>query len=66
MLAARMAVYSPALSLERESMKLRKATGIDSIHPPGSIGIYTDNIARFSDFTVSMMDLKVPAGTVHL
>lgn len=47
-------------------MKLREAQGIDSIHPPGTIGIYTDNIARFSDFTVSMIDLKVPAGTIHL
>ena len=47
-------------------MKLREAHGIDSHHPPGSVGIYTDHIARFSDFTVSFIDLKVPKGTVHL
>lgn len=47
-------------------MKLREANGVATHHPPGSVGIYTDNIARFSDFTVSMIDLKVPEGTVHL
>jgi len=33
-------------------------------HPAGTIGIYTDHIARFSDFTVSITGLDVPQGTV--
>lgn len=33
-------------------------------HPPGTIGLYTDHIARFSDFTVSITGLDVPQGTV--
>jgi hypothetical protein len=32
-------------------------------HPPGTIGIYTDHIARFSDFTVSITGMHVPEGT---
>lgn len=32
-------------------------------HPPGTVGIYTDHIARFSDFTVSIASLDIPEGT---
>lgn len=36
----------------------------DILHPPGTIGVYTDHIARFSDFTVSIKALIEPPGTV--
>lgn len=46
-------------------MHLREATVRDLIteHGPGTIGIYTDHIARFSDFTVSIQGLLTPPGT---
>jgi len=38
---------------------------VESKHPAGTIGIYTDHIARFSDFTVSIISLLTPPGTVY-
>ena len=36
----------------------------NSKHPPGTIGIYSDHIARFVDFSVSIRALEVPEGSV--
>src|SRR3954463_9272378 len=32
-------------------------------YTPGTIGIYTDHIARFSDFSIAIRGLRVPEGT---
>lgn len=45
-------------------MHIRDAARTIHDHSPGTVGIYTDNIARFSDFTVSITGLQVPDGTV--
>ena len=45
-------------------MHIRAANEESDNHPPGTIGVYTDHIARFSDFTVSLRGLEVPKGSI--
>lgn len=45
-------------------MHIREAKADVKDHPPGTVGVYTDHIARFSDFTVSIASLEVPKDTV--
>jgi hypothetical protein len=45
-------------------MHIRAANEESDRHPPGTIGVYTDHIARFSDFTVSLRGLEVPKGSI--
>jgi GT2 family glycosyltransferase len=42
---------------------MRETPAVERIHPAGTVGVYTDHIARFSDFTVSISSLQVPQGT---
>lgn len=44
-------------------MHMREPALVSGKHPAGTVGIYTDHIARYSDFTVSIASLNVPEGT---